>query len=177
MIRVDGSVRRTFNFPADVPTAMTFYSDYARIFSYLKHIRFVKAYNPDNYRMLYETMELSIYRVRIYCDLRAYTDMTRHTLFVSPLDGHTPVKSEATFNSLTGQGFYSSQSVFTPISASQCEIEYSLRLHAALPTPLGLQMIPTIVLEQIAHSITHARIKEIADGFIKRSINEFRRLK
>lgn len=174
IIRVTGSVRRSFIFPADIATACTYYKDVQRIFAYLPHISLVKVYGQHQYRLLYNTVELKVYRVRIYCDLEAWFDAEKKVLHFRPFSDHPPVKPDATVNSLSAQGSYTSESSFHD-EGSHTRIEYLLKLHATLPKPLGLNLIPDSVVEQIAKNITMWRIHEIADGFIERSIKEFRR--
>jgi hypothetical protein len=38
---------------------------------------------------------------------------------------------------------------------------------------MGLRFVPPSVINNIVSSITHRRIKEIADGFVRRSIDAF----
>jgi len=173
MIRISGTTRHTFGFPADVATASNFYRDFSRILRYLPHIQLVKAYGPDQFRVMYHTLELSMYRVRIYCDLQVRYDEATQTLHVAPLLNKLPVKSEATVHSLTAQGYFTSQSVFRPRS-DHSAVDYRLSLEARLPKPFGLMLMPDRVIEQVASNITEWRIHEIAGGFIKRSVQEYR---
>jgi hypothetical protein len=173
VIKISGTTRQTFNFPADVATASHFYRDFNCILHYLPHIQLVKAYGPDQFRVMYHTLELSIYRVRIYCDLQVRYDEATQTLHVAPLLNKLPVKSEATVHSLTAQGYFTSQSVFRPRSDHSL-VDYRLSLEARLPKPFGLMLIPDRVIEQIASNITDWRIHEIASGFIRRSVQVYR---
>jgi hypothetical protein len=173
MITIAGTTHQTFNFPADVAAASYFYRDFSRILRYLPHIHLVKAYSPDQFRVMYHTMELGVYRVRIYCDLQVRFDEDRQTLHVAPLFNKLPVKSEATVHSLTAQGYFTSQSIFRPRS-DHAVVDYQLSLEARLPKPFGLMLMPDKVIEQIASNITDWRIHEIAGGFIKRSVQEYR---
>ena len=173
MIKIAGTTRQTFSFPADIATASYFYRDFGRILHYLPHIQPVKAYGPDQYRVLYHTLELSVYRVRIYCDLQVRYDESSQTLHVTPLLNKPPVRTEATVHSLTAQGYFTSLSVFRAHS-DHSVVDYQLSLEARLPKPLGLMLMPDRVIEQIASNITEWRIHEIAGGFIKRSVQEYR---
>jgi hypothetical protein len=174
MIRIAGSVARTFTFPADLPATRAYFTDYAHIFGQLPHIRKVKTYGPGQYRMLYHTTELNIYDVKIYCDLQARFDEARQSLIVRPLDQAAPVKARVTLKSLSGQGLYSSVSTLAE-AGSQTQVHYRLRLEAALPKPIGLSMVPDSVLNRIAHSITLYRIREIAEGFIEHALADYAR--
>ena len=173
MITIAGMTHQTFNFPADVTTASSFYRDFSCILHYLPHIHLVKAYGPDQFRVMYHTLELSIYRVRIYCDLQVRYDEVSQTLHVSPLLNKLPVRSEATVQSLTAQGYFTSQSIFRP-RGEHSVVDYRLSLEARLPKPFGLMLMPDKVIDQIAGNITDWRIHEIAWGFIKRSVQEYR---
>jgi hypothetical protein len=173
MIKIVGSARRTFIFPADLPTAYAYYSDVSRVLTYLPYISLVRAYAYDRFRMLYSTTELGIYHVRIFCDLRTTLNGGGgHVIRISPLNGVAPVKSEAGINSITAPGYYSSVSVFHD-AGDKTRIDYSITLQAKLPTPLGLRFMPGTVVDGIATSITESRIHEIASGFIERSIDAF----
>jgi hypothetical protein len=174
MIRIAGSVARSFTFPADLPTTRAYFTDYAHVFGQLPHIRRVKTYAPGQFRMLYHTTELSLYEVKIYCDLQTRFDRARQTLVVTPLHDHAPIKSKVTLKSLVAQGLYSSESVLEE-AGHHTQIHYTLTLSAALPKPFGLSMMPDRVLDRIAHSITVWRIHEIADGFIEKTIVDFGR--
>jgi len=173
MIKIAGFARRTFIFPADLPTAYAYYSDVSRVLTYLPHISLVRAYAYDQFRMLYSTIELGIYHVRIFCDLRTTLNNEAGRLIrISPLEGALPVKSEVSFNSLTAPGNYSSLSVFYE-NGTKTRVDYSMTLQASLPTPLGLRLMPDKVVNGIAKNITESRIHEIVNGFIERSIDAF----
>jgi hypothetical protein len=173
MISIAGSTDRQFIFPSDLPSATAYYRDVDRILTYLPHIQLVARYGPDQFRALYQTIELGVYRVRIYCDMQIHFDETTHTLHVDPLYGPTPVKQSVSVQSLTAQGFFTSRSIFHARDHA-AEIDYRLQLKASLPKPLGLRLIPDAVINQIADSIVDWRIDEIAEGFIDRSIKEYR---
>lgn len=173
MIEITGTTRQTFSFPADVATAANFYRDFSRVLHYLPHIQIVRAYSSDQFRVMYHTLELSVYRVRIYCDLQVRYDEARRTLQVAPLLNQLPVKSKATVQSLTAQGYFTSQSIFRA-RGDHSVVDYQLSLEARLPRPLGLLLLPDKVIAQIASNITDWRIHEIAGGFIRRSVQEYR---
>ena len=173
MIEISGKIHRSFLFPADLPTAFDFYSDVNRIIHYLPHISLVHKYSDGQYRMLYRTTELGIYRVSIYCDFMADPQAEEQTLFIGPSNNRrVPVQPEAGLYSLVGQGYYSSVSRFYP-DESRTKIEYQLELKSELPVPLGLRLMPTNVVESIANNITRWRMKEIVEGFIQRSTTAY----
>ncbi len=174
MLKLRGFTHQVFTFPADLPTTRTFYTDFNRILPYLPHIKLVKAYGNNRFRVLYNTIELSLYHVRIFADLQVAYDEATHTLYVSPLSGYPPMRAMATVHSLTAQGCFSSRSIFHPHSDNHTSVDYELRLDAQLPKPFGLSLIPDRVIEQIATNIAEWRIDEIASGFIQRSIHEYR---
>lgn len=174
MIHLTGAAHRSFLFPADVSTTSAYFGDIERVLGMLPHITLVKRYGANQFRALYHTAELGLYRVRIYCDLEAHLDPHQALLRVQPLSTHAPVKARATLNSLTAQGAYTSTSHFLA-EGTHTRVDYRLRLRATLPTPLGLSLVPEGVLEQIARNITQWRIREIADGLVERSIKDFAR--
>jgi hypothetical protein len=172
MIEIAGAVQRAFTFPADLSTTCAYFGDFRRVISLLPHIRLVRAHSADHYRVLYHTVELGLYDVRIYCDLHARLDPRRSVLRVTPAESHSPVKARVTLTSLTASGRYQSTSEFQA-AGRETQVNYRLTLNARLPKPLGLQLISDRAIERIAHSIVMWRIHEIADGFIERSIVDF----
>jgi hypothetical protein len=170
-IRLDGSTRRSFLFPAAPEDAFAYYARPERIFAFLPHIELIERLDGDTYRLLYHSTELNIYRVRLYCDLRAEMDAPDRLRFV-PLEDALPVEPKSGLDWLQAPGFYTSTSIFRP-KDGQTAVEYSLRLWADLPRPLGLWMLPNGTMNRIANAIARYRIREIATGFIERSIADF----
>jgi len=171
MIRVAGSVHRSFVFPAELPLAYAYYADIGRVLSYLPHICLVRTYGPDRLRLLYHSTELGIYQIRIFADVQTLLEDGR-VLHVRPLANTLSVQPQSGAHSATAQGYFTSQSTFHDMG-DQTRIAYNLRLRADLPTPLGLRVMPGLVVGGIARSITNMRIREIVEGFIDRSIDAF----
>jgi hypothetical protein len=173
MIKIAGSTSLTFDFPAELPLAFDYYSDFSRVFHYLPHISIVKKHGDDQYRMLYKTTELGIYRVKIFCDLKVSRNRESNTLSIGPLENLVkPIESRAGLYSLAGQGYYSSQTIFHA-DGKATKIDYTLELHSELPVPIGLRLMPESLINNIAGSITNWRIQEIAKGFIEKSITAY----
>jgi hypothetical protein len=172
MIHISGSVCRSFAFPAPLPLAFAYFSDLGRILTYLPHIFVVRAYRYDQFRMLYSTTELGVYHIRIFCDLQARLEKAERTLTIRPMEGCTPAKPAAGVKSATASGLFSSQSAFRP-DGDGTAVTYSLRLEAKLPKPTGLRLMPDSVVNRIAQNITRWRIREVAEGFIGRSIDAY----
>ncbi|RPI34192.1 MAG: hypothetical protein EHM70_03620 [Chloroflexota bacterium] len=168
-ITIKGQTRRAFTFPAKMPDAFRFYCNAPVILKLLPHISLTHTYGPDCFRMLYSTTELGVYRIRLYCDVRVQPDLENRTLRFIPFDGSMPVEPESGLSTSTGQGHYSSESVFHD-EGSQTRVDYSLQLNASLPAPLSAIFMPPGVRDAIAAGITDRRIREIAGGFIERSI-------
>ena len=171
MIKVRGSVRRSFIFPANLPLAYAYYGDVARVLNYLPHICLVRAYGPDRFRLSYSTTELGAYQIHILADVQTTLE-EGWRIRVHPLAGIEPAPARAGLNSTTALGYFQSESVFHE-DGDQTRIEYSLKLQAQLPTPLGLRFMPGRVVDSIARSITGMRIREISEGFIERSLSAF----
>lgn len=171
MIRVTGSARRSFVFPAELPLAYAYYADIGRVLSYLPHICLVRTYGPDRLRLLYSSTELGIYQIRIFADVQTKLEDGR-VLRIRQLGEVPPVKVAASSHSATTQGYFSSLSIFRD-EGDKTRIDYSLQLRADLPTPLGLRLMPGRLVDGIARSITNLRIREIVEGFIERSTDAF----
>ncbi len=171
MIHISGSARRAFTFPAPLPVAYAYYADVSRLLNYLPHISLVRAFGPDRFRLLYHSLELGAYRIRIYADVQTTLEKG-WVLRVHPLEGITPVSPKAGLHSATTHGYFSSRSVFYD-AGEETRIEYSLQLEGKLPVPLGLRFMPKSMVNHIAQSITNMRIREVCEGFIERSIEAF----
>lgn len=173
MITITGSVQRSFAFPGRRETAFDYYADIRRTLNMLPHISIVRQYGADRFRMMYATTELGVYRVRMLCDIQAALDREAWTLRIQPMPDPPPVASEVGIYSLTGQGFFASQSLFRN-NGESTQVEYRFHLNAELPVPVGIRFMPEPVLNGIASSITQWRIDEIVDGFIQRSLDSYR---
>jgi hypothetical protein len=169
VIKLNGCAQRQFVFPDTLTAATRYYRNFDTIFNFLPHISIVQKYNANCYRALYHTIELGVYRVKIYCDLQVRFDEASQMLHVTPFAGPTPVKQSVSVQALVAQGQFASQSAFVA-RGDETRIDYRLQIAAALPKPFGLTLVPDVVMSQIAHSIADWRIQEIAGSFIDRSI-------
>jgi hypothetical protein len=172
MIEIKAIARRVFLFPATIPLALQFFSDFPRITRFLPHISLAHTYENGRYRVLYATTELAAYQVHIYADVETEIDEAAQTLYVRPSTNSAPVKSEATLRSLTAPGIYRSRSHFRE-AGEQCEVEFVMELEANLPRPFGLHLMPGSILNRIADNITNHRMNEITNGFIGQSIDAY----
>lgn len=172
MIDVVGSTHLSFMFPAPPETAYRYYQDIERVVEHLPHIHLARVLGNDTFRLMYDTVELGAYRIRILCDVRAELDDSYGLLRFAPVEKSPAVVPKAGLNSVTARGYYASNSYFTS-EGDQTRIEYELDLRAELPPPLALRLVPAGILNRISANITNWRIKEIAGGFIESSIAHF----
>ena len=173
MIKVTGSIKRAFIFPADCNKALFYYSELERITQFMPHINLVEVYEPNQIRVLYQTLELGSYSIRVFCDLHSTIDPDERILLLQPMNTYPPVASKASVNTTTGQGVFSLKAQFFELDETQARVEYEIKLDAKLPRPLGMRLMPRRVVNRIANNITDSRIREIADGFIEGSVNAF----
>lgn len=173
LIQITGSAQRYFSFPANLPTAMAYYSNLVPMLVHLPHICLIEDYGNNQFQACYTTTELGIYQVKIYCNLQAFVNPEVNTLQMVSLDGAPQVEAEAGFNFTTATGHFASKSVFFEDEPDRTNIQYSLELRAELPKPFGLKYMFSDIVDKIAGSITYYRIDEIAEGFIKNSIKAF----
>ena len=171
MIKVSGSARRSFTFPAELPIAYAYYADVGRVLSYLPRICLVRAYGPDRFRLVYRSTELGVYRVRIFADVQTRLE-EGWVLRVAPLNSAPPLKDRADAHTTSTQGYFASRSVFYDEGA-RTRIEYELKLWGDLPTPRGLRFMPGFMVDRVAVRITGMRMTEIVRGFIERSVDAF----
>jgi hypothetical protein len=171
-IRIFGQARRSFIFPSDLDSAFTYFSDIDRIFSYLPHITLSNHFTNSSYRLIYQSTELGVYHVSIYADLKIELDQHSKVLRIKKAPTIEPVPAEAGWNQISGQGSYESQSLFSA-QGNHTRIDYSLTLQSALPVPGAARVMPEYIRNAVANSITHRRIREIADAFVVRSIRAY----
>lgn len=172
MIRILGTVQRSFVFPGKIEAAFDYYADMDGSLRFLSHISTVERYTPEKYRMLFSTIELGIYRVNIFCDIQVHLNQQNKILRILPFKEVEPVPPKAGVYSLTSQGYFSSESRFKA-AGEQTEIDYQLNLRAEMPAPYGLRFMPDTIINTIARNITHWRIQETAGDFIERSVRAF----
>ena len=174
MINITGSIKRAFVFPAIPQIALSYYSDISRITEFLPHISLVHTYKQNQIRILYETVELGAYTIQIYSDLESNVNEDEMTLHVYPvkIETATAITAEASGRHSAGHGLFAIDSQFFDMG-NQTRVEYVIRLQAELERPLGMRLMPKRVVKRIAQSITDERIREIADGFIKASVDAF----
>lgn len=174
MIHINSAVKLSFMFPADRYTAYAYYSSMERLVSHLKHITVVRS-DPvkQEYRMYYNTVELGAYHIHVYCDVRMELENGQELICLVSTENEPPIETAVTFTSTTTRGYYSSEARFFEIDDDQTRIEYTLRMKATPPRPMGLKFMPTRVVDAIAQNITTNRVREIAENFIASSLESF----
>ena len=172
MIKLSGTATFTFDFPAPLTVAYAYYSDLATVLHYLPHIEVVEQFGPDHFRLLYASREFGGYSMQIYCDLRALIEGGMHVIHIVPEENVPPVDVSAGVNSSVGRGHFSSRGLFFE-NGEETRIEYEFELRSQLPRPLGMRLMPSRVVNGIARKVTRTRMREIAEGFIDRSLAEF----
>ena len=171
MISIAVSAQRVFTFPADLATTSSYFRDFGYTLRYLPHLRLVTTYARDQYRVLYSTTEAGVYHVAFYCDIEVQFDEIRQILRVTPLAGIPPVPPKATLNSLIGQGYYCSRSVFQSAGPGT-SVEYEVEIKAGVPKRLEWKLIPDAVITRVVEDVVQRRLEETTDAFIARSIDE-----
>jgi hypothetical protein len=174
MINIAVSAQRVFTVPAGLARTTAHFRDFGHTLDYLApHLRLAATHARDQYRMLYCVTEAGVYRVAFYCDIQVRYDESSQTLYVMPLEGIPPVTSRATLNSLTGQGYYRSHSVFQ-LAGPHTSITYDVEIQAAVPKRLEWKLIPDAVITRVVEDVVQRRLNEITDTFIARSIDGLR---
>jgi hypothetical protein len=171
MIQISGSIQRTFIFPAEVQETLTFFSELVQVAQFMPHISLVHMYAPHQIRVMYETVELGSYTIRIFTDLEGKIDRKAHTISVQPikLDTAVPIHPQATLRETIGQGLFAIQAQLYDLD-DRTRIEANLRLQAELEQPRGMNLMPKRVVNRIAQGITDHRMREMADGFIRTAL-------
>lgn len=174
MIHVSGSVSRSFIFPAQREVASAYYRDFNQVVKHLSLISMNKVLGADRFRVMYNSTELGVYKIKIYCDVQTLFDPVENVLVVQTFDDHPKIPAKSGWNSSEAHGAFASQSVFYE-EGEQTRIEYRLHLRAAVPPPLGLRLVPEGVLNQIADNITAWRMDAIIDRFVEDTIRDYRK--
>jgi len=172
MIHLAGTAKRSFLFPSRIHEAMEHYAEMESLFKYLPHITLTKIYSPTQFRVLFSSTELSIYKIQLYCDLEVTIDTENAIITVGMLYGKKPVKPKAGMHSSRGMAAFISTSQFKS-DGEHTRIYYHLNMNGELPKPRAFSLVPENITNHIAESITKRRIYEIADGFIIGSLAEF----
>jgi hypothetical protein len=176
MIRLAGTAKRSFLFPSSIHGAMQHYAKMEQLFKYLPYIKLIKTYSKNQFRVLFSSTELSIYKIQLYCDLEVILDIEKSLITVGMLHGKKPISPKAGMHSSRGMAEFSSTSQFTP-DGEKTRIYYHLNLNGRLPKPRAFSLIPDNITNHIAENIAKRRIFEIADGFIMGSLADFERKK
>ena len=175
MLSIAVSAQRVFIVPADLARTTLHFRDFGHTLSGLApHLRLVTTYAKDRYRLAYSAIEAGVYRVAFYCDVQTEFDEERQVLRVIPLEGIPPVPPKATLNSLTGQGYYRSRSVFQA-AGPHTSIQYEVEIKARVPKRLEWMLIPDAVITRVVEEVVQRRLGEITDTFIERSMDALRR--
>jgi len=176
MIRLAGTTKRAFIFPGSIYEAMQHYAVMEDLFQYLPHISVINTFSGTQFRVLFSSTELSIYQIRIYCDLEVSINWKDALITVGILRGKKPVKSKAGMHSSQGMAQFISTSQFVP-DGEKTRVYYHLNLKGDLPKPRAFSLVPDNITNHIADNIATRRIYEIADGFIVGSLAEFKKKK
>jgi hypothetical protein len=172
MIQVSGSVSRSFLFPAPREAAAAYYRNFNQVVKHLSLISMVHQLGDEQYRVMYNSTELGIYNIKIYCDVQTIFDEREWVLVVQTIDDHPKMPVKSRWNSSEAHGAFASQSVFYT-EGDQTRIEYKIHLRAAVPPPHGLRFLPTGVLDQIADNITAWRMETIIDRFVEGTTKDY----
>jgi hypothetical protein len=168
MISIAVSAQRVFTLPADLATTMAYFGDFERTIRDLDHLSLVKTYAKDQYRILYSAAEAGIFRVAFYCDLQVQFDILNQAIRVMPLPGIPPVSPKVTISSMTGQGYYTSQSFFQSAGPNTV-VQYAVEIKAEVPKRLELKLVPDQVVKHVVENLVSQRLQAITNGFIVRS--------
>ncbi|MEZ4515838.1 MAG: hypothetical protein R3C44_03020 [Chloroflexota bacterium] len=172
MIKLDGTIQRRFFFPSDSQTTLLYFSELGRIIYFLPHISVVDTLDKDHIRIHYQTVELGAYTINVYCDLGCEAFPEEMSIKVGPFEVDEVIKPEATLNSTSGYGYFSSQALLED-EGDGTGIDFQFRFQAKLPRPRGLRMMPRRVVDRIAMSISQGRMEEMIEGFMESALAAF----
>jgi hypothetical protein len=170
MLRISVSVHRKFDIPCDLPGVEAHFSDFGRMLEDLPALTVSRVWGPHQYRICYSANIAGVYQVDLFSDVQARFTAESHALVVSPLRGITPVAAQATLQSLTGQGDYSSRLVLSAKEHSTVAT-YDITIAAEIPKPARLSLLPDAMARMAVQAVVQRRVQELADVFIARTLN------
>lgn len=165
MTRIAVTAQRVFTLNADLATTTAYFRDFERTIRNLQNLSLVKTYAQDQYRILYSIVEAGIYRITFYCDIKVQFDAVNHAIRVLPLGGIPPVLPKVTINSMTGQGYYASHSVFQS-AGPNTNVKYEVEIKAEVPRRLELKFVPDRVVKRVVEKVVSQRLQATTDTFI-----------
>jgi len=171
VISIAMAAQRTFTFPADLATTTAYFRAFKKTIQSTPYLHLVKTYARNKYRILYSATEASVYRVAFFCDIQLAYDETRRLLRVTPLTGIPPVPTRLTFDAVTGQGDYWSQSVFQPAGA-RTRVRNGIKIMTRLPKRPEMVLVPDLVVKRLVEGLMKRRMQEIMDAMIAGAIEE-----
>lgn len=172
MITLDGTIQRRFFFPSDSQTTLLYLSDLDRVIYFLPHINIVEAFDSDNIRIRFQTVELGAYTINVYCDLCLEALPELLTIKVGPFEAAEVIEANSTLNSTTAHGYFTSVALLFD-EEDGTGIDFQFRFQAQLPRPRGLRMMPKRVVDRIAVSISQGRLEEMIEGFMASAMDMF----
>lgn len=173
MISIAVSAQRTFTLPADLATTTAYFRDFERTIRDLQYLSLVKTYAQDQYRILYSAAEAGIYHVAFCCDIQVDFDEINQIIRVTPLVGIPPAPPKVTVNSLSGQGYYASQSIFRNAGLNT-HVAYEVEIKAQVPKRLELKLVPDQVIKRMIEDRVRHRLQAITDSFIHHTMEGIR---
>ena len=111
MIHVAGSVSRSFIFPAPWEIAAEYYRDFNRVVRHLSLISMVKQLDEDKFRVMYNSVELGVYNIKIYCDVHTIFDENQRVLVVQTTDDHPKLPTRSGWNSSEAHGAFAQRRI------------------------------------------------------------------
>jgi hypothetical protein len=172
MIKLAGAVSLAFHFPAPLPVAYAYYSDLRTVLPLLPRIEVMHVYDDDHFRLRYSSVEFGGYAMQIFCDIRATMEGGLHMIRIVAEESLPPVEPSAGVNSSTARGYFTSRGLFFDVG-DETLIEYEFELRSDLPRPLGMRLMPQRVVNGIASTVARTRMREVAQGFIEKSLATF----
>jgi Protein of unknown function (DUF1997) len=172
MIKLNGAAQREFYFGAGADLTMRYFGELSRMIAHLPHIELIEAYNSDEVRVRYSSLELGAYTISIITDLVCTVDQENKAIVIRSVKGRDDVKESVNLSSTLGYGYFTS-AAYLQDAGDQTFIDFRLKIAASLPRPRGLRMMPGRVVNRIASSISQGRVNEIIEGFMANAISSF----
>lgn len=182
-MEITGSARKKFYFPASQAVAFNYLGDVPQMMSLFPTVSIETkaslAGGEPAYRLRYESQEMGVYLVTVFCD--AYLTLTpdQSALSLSPIrDAESPfpaVKPKVSSNGAVAIGKFNLNVGFEPESEEKTIVDYQLSIKTFLELGGFFNFMPKSLIEGMVAPLASDRLKDVVDRFIIDAVTTYRK--
>ncbi|MEM7802557.1 MAG: hypothetical protein AAF633_25410 [Chloroflexota bacterium] len=182
-MEITGSARKKFYFPASQETAFHYLGDVSQMMSLFPTVTIeTQSTLPSGepaYRLRYESQEMGVYLVTVFCDafLSLAPDQTRLSLLpIQDADNpFAPVKPKVGSNGAVAIGKFNLNVGFEPESEAKTIVDYQLSIKTFLELGGFFNFMPKSLIEGMVAPLASDRLKDVVDRFIIDAVTTYRK--